>query len=445
MIETSCGLGNDCVFKSSGSRRNILAQDVFDKMQQREIGQKYRPDLLLDLHHRMEIPKSVTDFLLVEIEERCTRDVFTYAFESVCIVNKKKGAKSLKWTESGIPRKVPLLSYSTLDWLQLHFSLANTSGVQYVLSLKQIFAAKAELMEIARHEQQNGHLLSSKDLQDNGIRNSFGFIQSTNSQLILALSTIATLVRYSLYSAAQLLYRLVYSLEYLFTNTIGSQMLHGRKMQHASPWSDGFFGIIWEVFLIAACWVFTMAEEDMIIWALMRHKNLGSSLVVCCHLQSIKTSVRTSLKGNSYLVEIAQGGAKWGYFGNLNLWPVWDLGDALTTAIKLMLCFKFQENHFKVHPQFLVLQLHPINPAMHPTCLPPQLLATRLGILHPKSKLHPYQLEHDEIVVFLLFGEHGFAPHSQVSLVEFSDGAQARVVPEPRETKGFTLIRILTN
>ncbi|KAM1443387.1 hypothetical protein ACFX2I_039672 [Malus domestica] len=89
-------------------------------------------------------------------------------------------------------------------------------------------------------------------------------------------------------------------------------MLHGRKMQHASPWSDGFFGIIWEVFLIAACWVFTMAKEDMIIWALMRHKNLGSSLVVCCHLQSIKTSVRTSLKGNSYLVEIAQGGAKWG-------------------------------------------------------------------------------------------------------------------------------------
>ncbi|KAM2482075.1 hypothetical protein ACFX1W_039886 [Malus domestica] len=188
-----------------------------------------------------------------------------------------------------------------------------------------------------------------------------------------------------------------------------------------------------------------MAEEDMIIWALMRHKNLGSSLVVCCHLQSIKTSVRTSLKGNSYLVEIAQGGAKWGYFGNLNLWPVWDPGDALTTAIKLMLCFKFQENHFKVHPQFLVLQLHPINPAMHPTCLPPQLLATRLGILHPKSKLHPYQLEHDEIVVFLLFGEHGFAAHSQVSLVEFSDGAEARVVPEPRETKGFTLIRIVTN
>ncbi|KAM2161776.1 hypothetical protein ACFX1Q_039647 [Malus domestica] len=109
----------------------------------------------------MEIPKSIPDFLLVEIEERCTRDVFTYAFEPVCIVI-KKGAKSLKWTESGIPRK-------------------------YVLSLKQIFAAKAELMEIAHHEQQNGHLLSSKDLQDNGIHNSFEFIQSTNSQLILAL------------------------------------------------------------------------------------------------------------------------------------------------------------------------------------------------------------------------------------------------------------------
>ncbi|KAM2497743.1 hypothetical protein PS1_040085 [Malus domestica] len=82
---------------------------------------------------------------------------------------------------------------------------------------------------------------------------------------------------------------------------------------------------------------------------------------------------------------------------------------------------------------------------MHPTCLPPQLLATRLGILHPKSRLHPYQLEQDEIVVFLLFGEHGFAPHSQVSLVEFSDGAQARVVLEPIETKGFTLTRIVTN
>ncbi|KAM1369157.1 hypothetical protein ACFX14_039672 [Malus domestica] len=254
-----------------------------------------------------------------------------------------------------------------------------------------------------------------------------------------------------------------------------------------------------------------MAEEDMIIWALMRHKNLGSSLVVCCHLQSIKTSVRTSLKGNSYLVEIAQGGAKWGvsfetmlaeqdaailtaairrqYFGaltidlhvdfsllftsNLNLWPVWDLGDALTTTIKLMICFKFQENYFKVHPQFLVLQLHPINPSVHPTCLAPQLLATRLGILHPKSRLHPYQVLSvkmieagicnllaalsfllwlkkdevgaDEIVVFLLFGEHGFTPHSQVSLVEFSDGAQARVVLETRETKGFTLIRIVTN
>ncbi|KAM1018155.1 hypothetical protein ACFX2C_039810 [Malus domestica] len=36
----------------------------------------------------MEIPKSVPDFLLVEIGERCTRDVFIYVFESVCIVNK---------------------------------------------------------------------------------------------------------------------------------------------------------------------------------------------------------------------------------------------------------------------------------------------------------------------------------------------------------------------
>ncbi|KAM1443381.1 hypothetical protein ACFX2I_039666 [Malus domestica] len=227
-----------------------------------------------------------------------------------------------------------------------------------------------------------------------------------------------------------------------------------------------------------------MAEEDMmIIWALVRHKNLGSSQVACCHLQSIKTSVRTSLKGNSYLVEIAQADAKWGvifetmlaeedavipiaairrqFFGaltidlhvdfsllfssNLDPWPVWDPGDDLTTTIKLMLCFKFQENHFKVHRQFLVMQLHPINPAVHPTRLPPQLLATAVGILHPKSRFHPYQLEHEEIVVFLLLGELGFTPHSQLSLIELSDGAQARVVLKPRETKGFTLIRIVTN
>ncbi|KAM1124286.1 hypothetical protein ACFX2B_039228 [Malus domestica] len=109
----------------------------------------------------MEIPKSVPDFLLVEIGERCTRDVFIYVFESVCIVNKNKGAKSLKWTESGIPRK-------------------------HVLSSKQIFVAIAELMELAHHEQQNGLLLSSKDLQDIGIHKSFGFIQFTNPQLILA-------------------------------------------------------------------------------------------------------------------------------------------------------------------------------------------------------------------------------------------------------------------
>lgn len=37
----------------------------------------------------MEIPKSVLDFLLVEIREHSTRDVFIYAFESVCIVNKR--------------------------------------------------------------------------------------------------------------------------------------------------------------------------------------------------------------------------------------------------------------------------------------------------------------------------------------------------------------------
>lgn len=77
------------MFTSSGSRRNIFVQDVFEKMQQSAIGQKYRPDLFLDPHTWMKIPKSVPDFLLVEIGERCTRNVFIYAFESVRIVNKK--------------------------------------------------------------------------------------------------------------------------------------------------------------------------------------------------------------------------------------------------------------------------------------------------------------------------------------------------------------------
>ncbi|KAM1281609.1 hypothetical protein ACFX2H_022066 [Malus domestica] len=61
------------------------------------------------------------------------------------------------------------------------------------------------------------------------------------------------------------------------------------------------------------CWVFPKAEQEMtIVWALERHKNLDSRLVVYCHLQSIKTLVRTSFKANSYLIEIAQAGAKWG-------------------------------------------------------------------------------------------------------------------------------------
>ncbi|RXH97354.1 hypothetical protein DVH24_036022 [Malus domestica] len=49
------------------------------------------------------------------------------------------------------------------DWLQLHFLLGNTFVVQHVLSSKQIFATKAELMALAHHEQQNGLSLSSKN------------------------------------------------------------------------------------------------------------------------------------------------------------------------------------------------------------------------------------------------------------------------------------------
>ncbi|KAM1172045.1 hypothetical protein ACFXTH_022330 [Malus domestica] len=108
------------------------------------------------------------------------------------------------------------------------------------------------------------------------------------------------------------------------------------------------------------------------------------------------------------------------------------------------------------------MQLHHIHPVVQPTCLPSQLLATGVGILHPKSRLHPYQvlyvqrieadmcnllvalasslgskkmkLEHEKLVVFLLLGAHEFTLHSQISLVEFSIGAQARVVLEPRAT-----------
>ena len=74
------------VFHSCWSRRNIFV--VFDKMLKRELAQTYVSDLLLDLHHWMAIPKSVPDFLLVEIRERCPMDVFLYAFESFGIGNK---------------------------------------------------------------------------------------------------------------------------------------------------------------------------------------------------------------------------------------------------------------------------------------------------------------------------------------------------------------------
>ncbi|KAM1007591.1 hypothetical protein ACFX13_004208 [Malus domestica] len=40
------------------------------------------------------------------------------------------------------------------------------------------------------------------------------------------------------------------------------------------------------------------------------------------------------------------------------------------------LCFRSQENHFDDRPQFLIPQLHPINPAVHSTCLPKVILAT---------------------------------------------------------------------
>ncbi|KAM2008300.1 hypothetical protein ACFX16_003206 [Malus domestica] len=36
-------------------------------------------------------------------------------------------------------------------------------------------------------------------------------------------------------------------------------------MQQAPPWSDGFFVLIWEVFLTATCWAFPLAEEEMTI------------------------------------------------------------------------------------------------------------------------------------------------------------------------------------
>ncbi|XP_050122306.1 uncharacterized protein LOC126599887 [Malus sylvestris] len=74
------------VFHSCGSRINIFA--VFEKMLKREMAQTYVPNLLLDPHHWMEITISIPDFLLVEIREHCTMDVFLYAFESFGIGNK---------------------------------------------------------------------------------------------------------------------------------------------------------------------------------------------------------------------------------------------------------------------------------------------------------------------------------------------------------------------
>ncbi|CAN6562519.1 unnamed protein product [Malus baccata var. baccata] len=73
------------------------------------------------------------------------------------------------------------------DWLHLHFLLGNTSVVQHVLSSKQIFDVKAELMALAHHEQQNGLSLSSKDLQDSGIYHSF---------IVKELSLLAELMQY---------------------------------------------------------------------------------------------------------------------------------------------------------------------------------------------------------------------------------------------------------
>ncbi|KAM1022734.1 hypothetical protein ACFX2I_043628 [Malus domestica] len=75
------------------------------------------------------------------------------------------------------------------------------------------------------------------------------------------------------------------------------------------------------------------------------------------------------------------------FTSNLDFRPLWDPGNAVTNTIELMRCFMCQENHFDVHPQFLVLQLDLINPAMHSTCLQPQMLATGIGIIQHKSRL----------------------------------------------------------
>ncbi|XP_068304353.1 vacuolar cation/proton exchanger 3-like [Pyrus communis] len=55
--------------------------------------------------------------------------------------------------------------------------------------------------------------------------------------------------------------------------------------------------------------------------------------------------------------------------------PGWDLGDWLAKTRMVKLCFQSQENHFHDHPQLLIPQLHPINPAVHSTCLPLVILA----------------------------------------------------------------------
>ncbi|TQD72983.1 hypothetical protein C1H46_041498 [Malus baccata] len=56
--------------------------------------------------------------------------------------------------------------------------------------------------------------------------------------------------------------------------------------------------------------------------------------------------------------------------------PGWELGDWLAKTRMEKLCFQSQSNHFDDHPQFLIPLLHPINLAVHPTCLPQVILAT---------------------------------------------------------------------
>ncbi|KAM1311120.1 hypothetical protein PS1_007617 [Malus domestica] len=108
------------------------------------------------------------------------------------------------------------------------------------------------------------------------------------------------------------------------------------------------------------------------------------------------------------------------------------------------LCFQSQENHFDDHPQFLIPQLHPINPAVHSTCLSQVILATGVTrtIDHLKNMAESLSLNFQMLISMLLslavgteqIGCSSFSPN----LVEIENFYWMIILPKlqtPNETE----------